>query len=496
HCAEPLAETPDNTPIGKPIANTRMYLLDAYLQPVPLGVVGELFIGGVQVARGYLNRPELTAERFLQDPFSPGRLYRTGDVGRYLPDGNIEYLGRNDDQVKIRGLRIELGEIQARLTDCLAVNEAAVIARDDRLVAYYTGVRSAIEVLRAHLLQHLPEFMVPAVFVHLDALPLSPNGKLDRKALPAPGLDSVVVREYEAPQGDTEIALASLWAELLNVERVGRHDNFFELGGHSLLAVSLIGRMRGLGLSADVKVLFGQPTLAALAAALGGGREVVVPVNRIAPDCTHITPDMLALITLDPTAIDRLVACIPGGAANVQDIYPLAPLQAGMLYHHRASATDDYVLRAQFAFDSLTRLHAFASALQAVIQRHDALRSSFHWDGLEEPLQVVWRDAALHVENAPLPTRLELGQAPLMRLVYVEEPTRVVATLLFHHLVMDHVALEILQHEMQAFLAGTQHTLGTAVPYRNYVAQTRLAEEDHEAFFREMLGDIDEPTVV
>ena len=491
HCVGPV--TPDNTPIGKPIANTRMYLLDAQLQPVPLGVVGELFIGGVQVARGYLNRPELTAERFLKDPFTDGRLYRTGDVGRYLPDGNIEYLGRNDDQVKIRGLRIELGEIQARLTEFPPVNEAAVIARDQRLIVYYTGVHSAIDALRAHLLQHLPEFMVPAIFVHLEALPLSPNGKLDRKALPTPGLDSVVVHAYEAPQGDTEITLASVWAELLDVERVGRHDNFFELGGHSLLAVSLMGRLRRLGLSADVKVLFGQPTLCALAAALGGGREVAVPANGIAAGCTHITPDMLPLIQLDQPAIERIVACIPGGAVNVQDIYPLAPLQAGMLYHHRAtSAGDDYVLRAQFAFASRQRLEAFAQALQAVIQRHDSLRSSFHWDGLEEPVQVVWREASLRLESGPMPQRLDLSQAPLMRLVCTGES----ATLLFHHLVMDHIALEILQHEMQAFLLGTQHTLGAAVPYRNYVAQTRLATHDHEAFFCEMLGQIDEPTAV
>ncbi|MBP5133471.1 amino acid adenylation domain-containing protein, partial [Pseudomonas protegens] len=277
-CSGPLADTPDHTPIGKPIANTCIYLLDAQMQPVPLGVVGELYIGGVQVARGYLNREQLSAERFLKDPFSqePGaRLYRTGDLGRYQADGTIEYLGRNDDQVKIRGLRIELGEIQARLTQLEEVKEAVVLAREDvpgdqRLVAYYTTHDSArrlpVEHLRTQLLQHLPEFMVPALFVHLAALPLSANGKLARKELPAPGLEAVQVREYEAPVGDTEIALARLWAELLNVERVGRHDHFFELGGHSLLAVSLISRMRELGMEADVRALFEQPTLAAYAA--------------------------------------------------------------------------------------------------------------------------------------------------------------------------------------------------------------------------------------
>jgi arthrofactin-type cyclic lipopeptide synthetase B len=239
---------------------------------VPQGVVGELYIAGVQVARGYLNRPELSAERFLDDPFQPGgRMYRTGDVARYRPDGNIEYLGRNDDQVKIRGLRIELGEIQARLTQVDGVQEAVVLAREDvpgdkRLVAYYTGERLDIDLLRSHLLEHLPDYMVPAVFVHLAALPLSPNGKLDRKALPAPDQQSLKTREYEAPVGEVEITLARLWAELLNVERVGRHDHFFELGGHSLLAVSLIGRLRQEGMEADVKGLFEQPTLAGYAA--------------------------------------------------------------------------------------------------------------------------------------------------------------------------------------------------------------------------------------
>jgi amino acid adenylation domain-containing protein len=265
HCVT----APDNTPIGKPIANTTLYVLDSQGQPVPQGVAGELFIGGVQVARGYLNRIELTAERFLDDPFStrPGaRLYRTGDLARHLADGNIEYLGRNDDQVKLRGLRIELGEIQAGLTAIEGVKEAVVVARDQRLVAYYTGEQMAADVLRTALLAHLPEFMVPALFLHLDALPLSPNGKLDRKALPLPDTEALQHREYQEPEGETETLLAAIWAELLGVERVGRHDNFFELGGHSLLAVTLTSRLRDQGLEADVRALFDQPTLAGYAA--------------------------------------------------------------------------------------------------------------------------------------------------------------------------------------------------------------------------------------
>ncbi|RIJ12891.1 non-ribosomal peptide synthetase [Pseudomonas sp. 91RF] len=523
-CAGPVDTTPDNTPIGKPIANTRMYILDAQQQPVPQGVVGELYIGGVQVARGYLNRPELSAERFLNDPFQPnGRLYRTGDVARYLADGNIEYLGRNDDQVKIRGLRIELGEIQSRLTDIRGVQEAAVLAREDvpgdkRLVAYYTGLRLEIEVLRGHLLEHLPDYMVPAVFVHLDALPLSPNGKLDRKALPVPDQASVITREYEAPVGEVEILLAGLWAELLNAERVGRHDNFFELGGHSLMAVNLVARMRHVGLTADVRVLFSQPTLAALAAAVGDEVEIAIPANGIAPDCKHITPDMLPLVALDQPAIDRIVASIPGGAANVQDIYPLAPLQAGILFHHlSAPQGDPYVLQAQFAFADESRMRVFAEALQAVIERHDILRTSLFWDGLEEPVQVVWRQASLVCETVELDEsetdalsqlrsrfdtrhyRMAVTQAPLMRVVHSWDAVnrRVVALLLFHHLVMDHIALEVLRHEMQSVLLGQVRQLAEPVPYRTYVARTRsgLSEEEHETFFRDMLGDIDEPTL-
>ena len=524
NCSGPLEQTPDNTPIGKPIANTRMYILDGQQHPVPQGVVGELYIGGVQVARGYLNRPQLSAERFLDDPFqASGRMYRTGDVARYLADGNIEYLGRNDDQVKIRGLRIELGEIKARLTQIAGVQEAAVLAREDvpgdkRLVAYYTGERVEIDVLRDHLLEHLPDYMVPVVFVHLDALPLSPNGKLDRKALPAPDLTALISREYEAPVGEVEIALARLWAELLNVERVGRHDHFFELGGHSLLAVNLVAKMRRAGLSADIRVLFNQPTLAALAAAVGGEPEAEVPANRITADCTRITPEMLSLVTLDQEAVDRIVASIPGGAANVQDIYPLAPLQTGILFHHLSAAQGDpYVLQAQFAFADEQRLHTFTEALQKVIQGHDILRTSLFWEGLENPVQVVWRRASLVCEGVALDSasgdvleqlrrcfdvgqyRMAVNQAPLIRVVHAWDAVnqRVVALLLFHHLVMDHVALEVLQHEMQAFLLDQPQRLAASVPYRNYVAQTLsgLSDQQHESFFREMLGNVDEPTL-
>ncbi|MBI6818820.1 non-ribosomal peptide synthetase, partial [Pseudomonas syringae] len=325
-------------------------------------------------------------------------------------------------------------------------------------------------------------------------------------------------RAYQAPQGATERAIANIWQDLLGIDQVGRHDHFFELGGHSLLAVKLIERMRQIGLSADVRVLFSQPTLAALAAAVGGGTEVIVPANLIPEDCEHITPDMLPLVDLSQGDIDRIVATMPGGAASVQDIYPLAPLQEGILYHHlSAERGDPYVLKSVFAFEDQARLDAFSQALQQLIQRHDILRTSLFWEGLDESVQVVWRQASLGMETLDLDPeqgdistqlqdrydprhyRLELGQAPLMRLVsaYDAPHQRIVSLLLCHHLVLDHTALDVMRDEIQALMLGEGHELPASVPYRNHVAQARLGVsiEAHETFFRDLLGGIDEPTL-
>ncbi|WP_141700435.1 condensation domain-containing protein, partial [Pseudomonas sp. BIOMIG1BDMA] len=374
------------------------------------------------------------------------------------------------------------------------------------------------ETLRDYLNDQLPDYMVPSAYVRLDSLPLTNNGKVDRKALPAPDQDALLSRGYEAPQGEIETLLAQIWADVLKVEQVGRHDNFFELGGHSLLAVSLIERMRQVELSADVRVLFRQPTLAALAAAVGSGREVAVPANLITPDCERITPALLPLAQLSQAGIDRIVASVPGGVANVQDIYPLAPLQEGVLYHHiRTDEGDPYLLQSSYGFDNLERFQVFADVLQAVIDRHDILRTGLVWEGLESPMQVVWRKARLVVQEVVCDPaagdvlaqlrerfdarhyRLDLTQAPLMRMVYAQDPAnrRIVAVLMFHHLVMDHTALDTVQQEMRKILLGHGEALGHAVPYRNYVAQARLgsSEAEHEAFFREMLGTLDEPTL-
>jgi amino acid adenylation domain-containing protein len=259
-------------PIGRPVANTRIYILDANMQPVPVGVPGELHIGGVQVGRGYWRRPDLTEERFIPDPFrSGGRLYRTGDLARWLPDGAVEYLGRLDHQVKIRGFRIEPGEIESLLAQDSGVKQAIVVAREDatgdrRLVAYIAarnGDAPQIADLKAMLSTRVPDYMVPSAFMYLDAFPLTPNGKVDRKALPVPEYTCPVGNHgYQAPETEVATAIAAIWKEVLRVPRVGIHDNFFDLGGHSLLAVGVLSRVRErYGIELPLRTVFEAPTV-------------------------------------------------------------------------------------------------------------------------------------------------------------------------------------------------------------------------------------------
>jgi acyl-coenzyme A synthetase/AMP-(fatty) acid ligase/acyl carrier protein len=267
--------------IGGPIANTQLYLLDGHLQPVPIGVPGELYIGGDGLARGYLNRPELTAEKFIRDPFLPkpsARLYRTGDLARYRADGRIEFLGRADHQIKIRGYRVELGEIEAALRQHPGVGEAVVVARetspgDKRLVAYViakTRPAPTDSELRHFLQELLPSYMMPAAFVNLEAFPLTPNGKVDRRVLPAPEAVRLDLEEaFVAPRTAVEKKLAEIWCSLLGVKEVGVNDNFYSLGGHSLLATQVISQIRvAFQTEVSLRNLFESPTVAGLSAVI------------------------------------------------------------------------------------------------------------------------------------------------------------------------------------------------------------------------------------
>ncbi|APZ21308.1 non-ribosomal peptide synthetase [Burkholderia pseudomallei] len=529
------------SPIGVRIPDLQLYVLDARREPVPMGVTGELYVGGAGVARGYLNRPELTRERFIDDPFvAGGRLYRTGDLARWRTDGSLEYLGRNDFQVKIRGFRIELGEIEAQLAKVTGVREVVVLARDSaaemrdnatpnapmpksssetekRLVAYYTG-DADVAALRAQAAQHLPSYMVPSAYVRLDAWPLTPNGKLDRRALPAPADDAYARAEYEAPQGAKEEALAAIWRELLHVERVSRHDNFFELGGHSLLAIGVIERMRREGLHTDVRSIFNAQTLSDLAArAQTDDRSIQAPPNLIPARATRITPDMLPLVALTQTQIDMLAVQVEGGAANIQDIYPLAPLQEGMVFHHLLHAESDAYMEAYFVgFRTRARLDRFLDALRMIVDRHDILRTGFFWEGLEQPVQIVQRRVRLPIEfvdldpadgdvlrqlearHDPRAHRLDIRRPALLSCHAAHDPAagRWLLCVMAHHLAIDNTSLKLLVAEEQAIEQGGFDALPPAPSFRNFIAQiaSGVDRREHEAFFSAMLGDIDSPT--
>ncbi|MDL5368233.1 amino acid adenylation domain-containing protein, partial [Xanthomonas sp. NCPPB 2654] len=358
--------------------------------------------------------------------------------------------------------------------------------------------------------------------VLLPALPLTPNGKLDRKALPAPDQAAVASRAYEAPIGDAEQAIAEVWQALLGLERVGRHDHFFELGGHSLLVIGVIEQLRQRGLSLDVRAIFMTPMLSALAAQLGGGSQTPergeVPQNRITLATTAITPDLLPLVDMTQDEIDGIVASVPGGVANIQDIYPLAPLQEGILFHHlleNESGGDTYLLNTMVAFDGRERLDAFLDALQRVIDRHDILRSAMHWQDLATPVQVVQRRATLPIHELllsddspaqaqllahadPRRTRLDLRQAPILAAHIARDPAtgEWLLALLNHHITCDHIAQDLILSEIQMLLQGRQHALPPTMPYRDFIARTlAVPAAEHETYFRSQLADVDEPTV-
>jgi len=434
----------------------------------------------------------------------------------------ILLVGRNDFQVKIRGFRIELGEIEAQLLAHDQVQESTVLAREDdagdkALVAYYTG-SAEVDDLRAHLQQSLPEFMVPAAYINLDALPLTPNGKLDRNALPDPDGEALVRAAYEAPIGLIEETIASIWCELLNLELVSRHDNFFTLGGHSLLAVRLAERLRKVELTANINTLFAQPTLKALAASAGGLDDIAVPANGIVEGCESITPAMLPLVDLNQGEIDAIVSQVTGGGTNVQDIYPLSPLQEGVLYHYlSATAGDPYLISSQLAFDSREHMERYLTALQQVLDRHDILRTGIVWEGLTDPVQVVRRQVKLPVEEVtfdsadgpicgqlkhrfdPQHYRLDVRQAPLIevKIAQDKQENRWLVTQLFQHLAVDREGMEIIEREVAACLQGEAALLPVPVPFRDYVAKMYIGrdEQTEEAFFKAMLGDVDEPTL-
>ena len=477
-------------PIGRPIANTRVYILDHHAEPVPTGVAGELFIAGAGLALGYLNRPELSAERFLPDPFSAepeARMYKTGDVGRYLADGSIEFLGRTDHQVKIRGFRVELGEIEARLGACEGVKEVVVLAREDtpgekRLVAYYTepGVagdgqqaqaptRRSVHELREQLAAQLPEYMVPAAFVALPALPLTPNGKVDRKALPRPQASGFASKEYEAPQGEIETALARVWSEVLGVQRVGRRDHFFELGGHSLMAVRVVSRVRQrLGVEVDLGEVFDKPELSAFAQALQSTvRSKLPPIEPLARD----QPLALSFAQQRLWFLSQME-----GVSQAYHI-PMAVWFNGVLNGTALRRTLDRLLarhealRTTFiAVDGEPAQHIAPADIGFVLQHHD-LRGNADPGEAQQALQRLIEQEAREA--------FDLQTGPLIRGRLIRRAdTEHVLLITMHHIVSDGWSMDVLSGELsalyRAFSQGQEDPLpALSVQYADFAAWQR-----------------------
>ncbi|MCB9419968.1 MAG: amino acid adenylation domain-containing protein [Ardenticatenaceae bacterium] len=440
-------------PIGKPSGNSQIYLLDTYLQPVPVGVVGELYIGGAGLARGYWQRPSLTAASFIPNPFSQSsgeRLYRTGDLARYLPDdgnhpnGCLEFMGRIDHQVKIRGFRIELGEIETVLSRHPDVHDAVVIVHEEaghkRLIAYPVMADSQPvgERLRAYLQTQLPAYMVPTAFVPIATIPLTPNGKTDRDALPTP-TDLPVLREiYAAPETAVEQTLADIWQTVLGLRRVGIHDNFFELGGDSILSIRIVAKARDAGLTLNMRQLFQHQTIAELAAVIGVGEETaVIPIE---------------IATGQPA--------------------PLTPIQH-WFFEQNFARPDQWNMALLLELKRPLPKATLEQAVAALITQHDALRMQFeptghgwrqrhtsqpngdwlHWfTGVTDPAELIARQqAALNITDGPLfrAAYFDRGQQPHQLLLIV------------HHLVMDGISWRILLEDLQT--AYEQLERGTAV---------------------------------
>jgi amino acid adenylation domain-containing protein/non-ribosomal peptide synthase protein (TIGR01720 family) len=428
--------------IGRPVANTQIYVLDEYLAPVPAGVSGELYIGGAQLARGYLNRPELTAERFISHG-SFGRLYKTGDLCRWLADGTLEYIGRTDFQVKVRGFRIELGEIENALLGHEAVGEAVVVARDNQagqkqLAAYMVCHPDVdTEVLRSHLSQRLPEYMVPPSFTKLTTMPLTSNGKVNRAALPAPDYREAKTG-FVAPQDETQAAFAAVFAEVLNLPEIGIHDNFFHLGGDSILVLKLVSKTAEGGYSVKVKDLFRCPTVAQLAAA------VQAPGASAAPKILASQEVQLGDALLLPVQRRFL-------DANHQDM------------HH---SNQPFLLEVKSPLDP-AQLEA---AIGSLLRHHDALRFQYDRDGSGGwrqryrepggaiPLTVVEFESAAQLEAVGTETQSTSNPltGDVIRFVYFRNDSADAGRLLFaiHHLVTDGVSRRLLMEDLTTLLDG------------------------------------------
>ncbi|AMA57435.1 non-ribosomal peptide synthetase [Bradyrhizobium sp. CCGE-LA001] len=495
----------DRPLLGGPIGNTTLYFLDGDLNLAPVGVAGELYIGGAGLARGYWRRGGLTAERFIPDPFGPpgARLYRTGDVVRWRFEGVLDYVGRADHQVKIRGFRIELGEIEARLQAQQGVRAAVVVAREAgagrQLVGYVSGEALDGAALKVALSSALPDYMVPARIVVLERLPLTPNGKIDRKALPAPDQLAASV-EHVAPRTPTEAALAAIWADLLRQANIGVTDNFFELGGDSIISLQMVSRARREGVLIEPRDVFRHQTIEAL---IASSRDVGL-INGVPAS------ERASLAGLSSEQLERLGL----DWSRIEDVYPLSPMQQGMLFHSlRDAGSGVYVNQVSVEVRGLDP-ERLGRAWREVSARHQMLRTGFLWRELSgSPLQVVYRDAMLPfaqddwrgqtIDDERIASALaderaaefDLQTPPLQRVRLLrlqDDLYRLIWT--YHHILMDGWSSARLVGEvLECYYGGTP--AANATRYRDYIAWLLTQDaKAAEAFWREQLRRFDQPT--
>ncbi|XRJ11020.1 plipastatin non-ribosomal peptide synthetase PpsC [Bacillus subtilis] len=462
-------------PIGKPVPGARLYVLDPHLAVQPSGVAGELYIAGAGVARGYLNRPALTEERFLEDPFYPGeRMYKTGDVARWLPDGNIEFLGRTDDQVKIRGYRIEPGEIEAALRSIEGVREAAVTVRTDsgepELCAYIEGLQR--NEVRAQLERLLPGYMVPAYMIEMEQWPVTPSGKLDRNALPAPG-GAADAETYTAPRNVTEMVLSQLWEDVLKNGPVGIHDNFFDRGGHSLKATALVSRIsKEFDIQVPLKDVFAHPTVEGLAAVIREGTDS--PYKAIKP-------------------------------AEKQETYPVSSAQKRIyVLQQLEDGGTGYNMPAVLELEGKLNPERMDRAFKELIKRHESLRTSFEQDAGGDPVQRIHDEAPFTLQTTVLGARTEeeaaaafikpfdLSQAPLFRAQIVKvSDERHLLLVDMHHIISDGVSVNILIREFGE-LYNNRKLPALRIQYKDYAVwqegfKTGDAYKTQEAYWLKQL---------
>lgn len=467
-----------NVPIGRPLANHSFYIVDQHLRPVPVGVAGELCIGGQSVARGYLNRPELSAEKFVINPFrKQDRLYRTGDLARWLPDGQVDFIGRIDYQVKIRGYRIELGEIESVLLRQMNVEQAIVTDRTDEqgdkyLCAYVTGSIHTQEV-RARLVEQLPTYMVPAHFIHLDVLPITPNGKIDRKALPAPTGLPMTTSSYASPRNTTEVEMSQIWQEVLNVSRIGIDDSFFELGGHSLKAVMLVGRMtKQFGIELPIRHVFAYPTIRQMA-----------PLVRNAEDKGYADIE----------------------SAPNQAYYDVSAAQKRLfIIDQLGDAEQAYNMSAMLELEGKLDRVRLEKTFEIIVERHESLRTSFHFiDGKpvqkihpHVDFQVDYRED-IHTDPVQLMESFvhpfSLDQAPLLRveLIQVKQDHHILLADM-HHIITDGISIEVFVEEFSRLYAGEQLP-ELRIQYKDYAVwqqhQMEKIREEQMPYWKKLFDD-------